>query len=113
MVGFFCNMVCGVIMHVTREMVLTAIKVFTSLESEGSSNKTYEMAKVKRRLEIVEANRIIREYGTQITPMTLDHMQDEYYSLTDIALYGNSAYSASVARTIISSNWNNIGPWVD
>lgn len=97
---------------ITRDMVEEALDLFIATEPEGCSDTTYRRNKKLNHHKLELANKVIHEYGTQISPMTLEHMQDEFYSFTNSDKYRASAHICSIARIMLSVNWHHVGPWL-
>lgn len=59
----------------------------------------------------MQAKSIIRKYGEQIEPKSLENMQKEFYTLVNSDKYRQSMIHQSVVYTSLNYNWDAIGPW--
>lgn len=102
-------------MTITREQVEQAIDLFVSLEPTDPmiSSGEYDAIMSANSSALDMAANIIHQYGGEISPQTLKRMQDEYYSFTNSLKYLKNATVSSVARSVLSENWNGINEWRD
>lgn len=101
---------------VSRSKLEEAIDFFISIEPQpGIENgrEEYESNLVRYKKEIELANSAIRNYAKQISPLTIEKMQDEFYSFTNSEKYLQSMIHCSVASSVLSTNWNRVGPWLN
>lgn len=100
--------------HVSRELLEEAIDFMISLEPDPESlraSEEYEENLDYFKSEIHQVKQIIRQFGEQIHPRTLENMQTVFYSVTNSKKYLASAIHCSVAYSCLESGWNGIGPW--
>jgi hypothetical protein len=97
-------------MAITRDQVEYAIDFFILMES---TPRDYDQLKIHNRAVIAQHNATIKQFGMEISPLTLENMQDVFYSFTNSTKYLRSRVACSVARTVLSSNWHGIGDWLD
>lgn len=97
-------------MPVTREEVEQALDFFILMES---TPRDYEQLKIHNRAVIAQHDATVKQFGEEISPLTLENMQDVFYSFTNSPKYLRSRVACSVARTVLSSNWHGIGDWRD
>lgn len=95
---------------ITRQQVEAAIDFYILLEHSQHSYSSM-LAKNATAITMHKAN--VRQFGEEISPKTLAHMQDVYYSFTNSEKYRANSISISVAGTVLSSNWHGIGDWLD
>jgi hypothetical protein len=95
---------------ITRDQVEFALDFFILMETNPSD---YQVMKVRNAQVISQHNATVKQFGEEITPLTLENMQDVFYSFTNSTKYLRSRVACSVARTVLSSNWHGIGDWRD
>ena len=96
--------------HATKEMLLNALDLWVLMECDDQEE--YETRTRYYCEELDAADQIIRRYGLQIEPQTLEHMQDVFYSITNSERYlslGNRAIGCVYA--CLNGRWDGIGPW--
>lgn len=104
----------------SRELVECAIDFFIFIEPDSSTleeltkgDKIYADNLIKYKEEIKNANKIVRNFGEQLFPATLENMQDVFYSFSNSRKYLNTREISSIARLTLSTNWTNINGWLD
>jgi hypothetical protein len=95
---------------VDRYMVECALDFFIMIEPDhfGEAVHTLKFAK-----EISNAKLIIRRYGERVSPLTLENLQNHFYSFSNDRKYRYSAETISVVRTVISTAWEGLAGWLD
>jgi len=99
---------------VDRSMLEGALDFLISLEPDPESPdaiELYDLNREKYKSEVVKANKIIRLYGEQIEPKTLEHMQEKFYEIVNSSKYQQSSLHSSVVYSSLSYGWNGIGAW--
>lgn len=100
---------------VTRQLVEEAIDFMISLEpidsSSPNADEEYKSNNQLYRNEIIKAQQIFKKFGEQISPLTLENMQEVFYSITKSEKYSSSMIYQSVAHSCLESSWDKIGPW--
>jgi hypothetical protein len=71
----------------------------------------YEVLKTHNRAQIAQFKNEVRQFGQQLPP-NLEDMQDVFYAIISDPRF-NHPVARSVARTVLSSNWDGIGEWRD
>jgi len=102
--------------EVTRNQAEAALDFYIMIEPEpGDLNSALVHAdhQKKFKVEIEKADKILRQYGEQISPRTLSAMQDHFYSFSNSNKYRYSAETISVVRTELSGAWNGLNGWRD
>ena len=99
---------------VDRALLEEALDFFISLEVDEEDEEnlnSYEenLASAGPLVEIAET--VIKNFGLQITPLTLPSMQEVYYSFTNSDKYRVNAVTLSVVTSILNSGWHGIGDW--
>lgn len=61
--------------------------------------------------KVEKAKGIMRKYGEQIAPFTLEHMQDVFYGITNSEKYASDAVKCSVVRSCLTDAWHGVGEW--
>lgn len=100
--------------EVDRILLEKALDFMISLDPDPSSptaEEDYRERVISQAKEITNAENILRQFGKQINPLTLDRMQDVYYSITNSAKYRNSSLTCCVVRVSLNNAWNGIGNW--
>ncbi len=100
---------------VSRSKLEEAIDFFISIEphpGKRTATEEYEANLIRYKKEIELAELAIRSYAEQIRPLTIEAMQDEFYSITNSEKYLQSMIHSSVAYSLLNSHWNGVGPWI-
>lgn len=97
--------------NVSRADVERALDLLVEIEPDPESEIDYELAIRPYKEQIETANKIIKQFGEQIEPKTLEYMQEVFYSFTNSEKYRASNLSISVVRSALQYGWKNIGPW--
>jgi hypothetical protein len=95
---------------ITRQQVEAAIDFFIMLEK---SSLGYDAMLQANAAKAEMHNKVVRQFGEEIRPATLENMQDVFYSFTNSNKYRESATSISIARSTLSENWQRINGWRD
>ena len=95
---------------ITRQQVESAIDFFILLEN---SQHDYDAMLAQNATAIATHQAVVRQFGREIQPATVEHMQNVFYSFTNSLKYRKSATTISVARAVLSSNWHGINGWLD
>lgn len=88
-----------------------ALDFLVAIEPDPESEIDYREAMLPYKEQTDMANRLIRQFGEQIEPKTLEHMQDVFYSFTNSTKYRATSLSISVVYSALNFGWKNIGPW--
>lgn len=100
---------------VDEAMLIAALDFFLSIEPRhelGEDMDTYEQRLEEFKTEVNAANEVIRQFGRQIRPLTLERMQEIYYAVTRSPKYTQSVEHNSIATSILNHEWHGVGPWV-
>ena len=100
--------------QVNKDMLELALDFLISLEPDPelpNAMEIYDRKCEKHQKEIDKARKIIRWYGEQIEPKSLEFMQEKFYEITNSSKYRQSAIHCSVVYSTLNSVWNGIGPW--
>lgn len=95
-------------MSITLEQVERAIDFFIMLESLPVD---YDELKTYNRHTYTRFQALIRQYGEEMQPASLEQMQAVFYQITNSPKYLVTRTANSIARTVLSSNWDGIGEW--
>lgn len=97
----------------TRHDVEVALDFLIAIEPEDDLNYEPNLEKAMQHYsaELTTADKIIKTYGQQIAPRTLDAMQKEFYSFSNLPKYRYSAATCIVVRDALSRNWRGINNW--
>ena len=95
---------------ITRQQVDAAIDFFIMLEISAHD---YDAMLRQNAAAIEQHRKVVRQFGEEIRPATVEAMQNVFYSFTNSLKYRKSATTISVARTVLSSNWHGINGWLD
>jgi hypothetical protein len=96
---------------VDRDMVEAALDFYILIEPDPFGRGGGDRAKFTQ--ELINARRIIRRYGEQVVPLTVERLQDHFYSFSNSDKYRYSMETISVVRTAISTAWEGLGGWLD
>jgi hypothetical protein len=96
---------------VDRDMVEAALDFYILIEPDSFGRGGGDTAKFTK--EINNARRMIRRYGELVMPLTLEKLQDQFYSFSNSDKYRYSRETISVVRTVISSAWEGLAGWRD
>lgn len=99
---------------ITRDIVCDVLEHLVSLEPDNDmlfSMEEYQSHMAEHEHEIKEAIAVLRKYGEQIYPRTLDAMQQVFYSLANDERFKDSIEAVSVVRSYLNEAWDGIGPW--
>jgi hypothetical protein len=100
---------------VDKATLEAAIEFLYSLEPDDPQSETadeeYRLAKERNKDMVERSNSVIRAYGEQIHPRTLENMQEAFYSITNSKKYLNNVGLCICARVSMTSAWHGIGDW--
>lgn len=97
-------------MSITLQQVEYAIDFFILLESVPVD---YEELRSRNRHLAAQHNSLIRKFAEEMQPASLEDMQRVFYQITTSPKYSVTRVARSIARTVLSSNWNGVGEWRD
>lgn len=87
-----------------------ALDFMISLEPDYESPtamEDYQAAIAVKHIEVTNATAIMRKYGEQIRPLTLERMQEVFYLITNSVRYRGD----SVVRSSLNAAWDGIEGW--
>lgn len=98
---------------VTRALMEDALDYFISIEPDPEKDIDYEayMAGFSNDECFMKAHLVLRRFGEEISPRTLEKMQAVFYSITGSPKYLNSSSRCVIARAYLARAWNGIGDW--
>lgn len=99
---------------VDESLLEKALDFMISLEPDPESPaavKDYELALEANKDAVQKAKAIMRMYGRQITPLSLERIQEVFYDITDSGKYSSTRINCSVARACLTDAWHGIGDW--
>lgn len=77
-----------------------------------TAHQRYLRRVVEHQDTIANGNRIVRQFALQL-PQDIHCLRDAFYTFMSSVKYHESPVSISVARTVLSSNWDGISGWRD
>jgi hypothetical protein len=96
---------------ISRADAEAALDYMIAIEPDPTSDEPYDNHLERHSKGIDRANSILRLYGQQIVPPTLEAMREAFYGFTNSVKYRQSATSISVARASLNEAWNGINGW--
>lgn len=101
--------------YVTLHDVEVALDFLISIEPDDDEQYEQNLEKAMQyySVELATADKIIKTFGTQITPRTVDEMQKHFYSFSNNPKYRYSAATIIVVRDALSRNWRGLNNWED
>ncbi|MDR5809294.1 hypothetical protein [Caballeronia sp. LZ019] len=99
---------------VSRDDVERELDWLISIEPEPEELDTmddYERLMLPHQRRIEPAGTLLRQYGQQIRPATVEALRDEFYSITESDKYAFDPKAESVARSALSSAWAGLNGW--
>jgi hypothetical protein len=75
------------------------------------TREEYQAAIAPYRTQIDAAMANLRRFAEEIEPLTLEQMQEKYYSFTNNRRYLVTSIVSSVVTTSLNQAWDHVGPW--
>lgn len=85
--------------------VQATLQFLISMEEAG------EWVQEKRKNEIEKGEALLRAFGEQIRPQTLEIMQQVYYSIINGESFQENVFHRATAIAYLNEAWNGVGPW--
>ncbi|MEM1182101.1 MAG: hypothetical protein AAGM22_27380 [Acidobacteriota bacterium] len=101
-------------MKITDSELESALDFLIAIEPDpGDVDSTEHYASMMERYQsqIVQAKSVIRQYGEEIRPRSLEAMQRTFYAIANSPKYRKTAIHASVARSALETGWVGINGW--
>jgi hypothetical protein len=95
---------------VDRDMVEAALDFYIMLEPDELGNNGADTLKFDT--EIARAYRIMRQYGQQAEPKTIENLQELFYSFSNSDKYRYNITTISVVRLALNDAWAGLYGWL-